>query len=282
MNKIRRYLLEAKTGFGNTDTPAFKAWFGNSKVVTKDGDPLIVYHGAKRSDRIHAKGKFDKKRATSGPMQFFTDDPKIASNYATNKSDTSLEAPESYAEWYFIKIPGVRRAIQVDRAWFFLSSEQRAKIASLAPRLATDDDQNIVLMDKDHTSGVGGYDWAVKQEKGNHLKALVSQWLEGGVLFNREEEFADVLAKAGLDPKQIEYRNPYVEYSGVVPVYLSIQNPLNTSSISQRVVDALPLVLNGLLIFGINAQYLLKISCNDFYLMLRTILLTHGLLFPIG
>jgi hypothetical protein len=28
-----------------TDTPAFKAWFGDSKVVDEDGKPLVVYHG---------------------------------------------------------------------------------------------------------------------------------------------------------------------------------------------------------------------------------------------
>ena len=29
-----------------TDTPAFKEWFGNSKVVDENGNPLVVYHGS--------------------------------------------------------------------------------------------------------------------------------------------------------------------------------------------------------------------------------------------
>ena len=29
---------------GQTDTPQFKAWFGKSKIVDPDGDPLVVYH----------------------------------------------------------------------------------------------------------------------------------------------------------------------------------------------------------------------------------------------
>ena len=28
-----------------TDTPAFREWFGNSKVVDESGKPLVVYHG---------------------------------------------------------------------------------------------------------------------------------------------------------------------------------------------------------------------------------------------
>jgi hypothetical protein len=32
---------------GLTDTPAFKAWFGDSKVVDENGAPLVVYHGTR-------------------------------------------------------------------------------------------------------------------------------------------------------------------------------------------------------------------------------------------
>lgn len=34
-----------RTGQGVTDTPAFKRWFGDSKVVDAEGRPLVVYHG---------------------------------------------------------------------------------------------------------------------------------------------------------------------------------------------------------------------------------------------
>lgn len=32
-------------GAARTDTPEFKRWFGDSKVVDKDGKPMVVYHG---------------------------------------------------------------------------------------------------------------------------------------------------------------------------------------------------------------------------------------------
>jgi len=31
-----------------TETPAFKRWFGDSKVVDENGKPLVVYHGTNR------------------------------------------------------------------------------------------------------------------------------------------------------------------------------------------------------------------------------------------
>jgi hypothetical protein len=63
-----------------TDTPAFKRWFGNSKVVDAQGKPLVVYHGTMR-------GGFDKfKKSATGT--FFTDRRSIARSYA--HLDTAL------------------------------------------------------------------------------------------------------------------------------------------------------------------------------------------------
>ncbi len=39
------YLYEKVGAEPQTDTPAFKRWFGDSKVVDKDGNPVVVYHG---------------------------------------------------------------------------------------------------------------------------------------------------------------------------------------------------------------------------------------------
>ncbi|MCL2206573.1 MAG: hypothetical protein FWB90_00570 [Fibromonadales bacterium] len=52
-----------------TDSPFFKRWFGDSKVVDEQGKPLVVYHGARTSKRFN---KFDDG------MIFFTDNYDIA------------------------------------------------------------------------------------------------------------------------------------------------------------------------------------------------------------
>jgi len=39
------YLYEKVGAEPQTDTPAFKRWFGDSKVVDKNGNPVVVYHG---------------------------------------------------------------------------------------------------------------------------------------------------------------------------------------------------------------------------------------------
>lgn len=38
-----------------TDTPEFKNWFGDSKVIDKDGEPLVVYHGTNADIESFAK-----------------------------------------------------------------------------------------------------------------------------------------------------------------------------------------------------------------------------------
>lgn len=216
----------------------FWAWFNNSKAVDEQGRPLVLYHGTRRADRIGTK--FSKKRATSGPMAFFTDDNTIASKYSTSKQDTSISLEDRpYQTWFKVKPEGSRVEVDIARAWYFLTPEQRNKIAELAPRVGnTDDGEQHILREEGHTSGIGSYDYDIKQHRGNALMALVESWLNSGALFNAEEEFLDVLKLAGF-PWKVTYDSPFAEHPAVIPVYLSIQNPLITNAIPAEVIDAL-------------------------------------------
>lgn len=219
-----------------TDTPEFRAWFGESKVVGPDGKPLVVYHGSRRPDRIGKK--FRKARATSGPMAFFTDSPELASSYAMQKADTSIEPPADYAEWFRYTPKRARSSIDISRAWHFLSTAERDRLRQLAPRVTTNDAGDIVLAPEGHTSGTGGFDYHLTEAKGNVLKALVEEWLNSGSLFNAEHEFLDVLRLAGFSGKA-DFESPWRSNPGVFPVYLAIKNPLDTSNVPDSVVAAL-------------------------------------------
>ena len=63
------------------DTPEFKAWFGDSKVVDSDGKPLVVYHGTNGDitafDASKVKGRFPNSEGF-----YFTSMPLHASVYA--------------------------------------------------------------------------------------------------------------------------------------------------------------------------------------------------------
>ena len=66
------------------DTPEFKAWFGDSKVVDSDGKPLVVYHGTAADFDAFDLAKRGSGIGDAGGMEglFFTRDARNASHYA--------------------------------------------------------------------------------------------------------------------------------------------------------------------------------------------------------
>lgn len=223
-------------------SPDFAQWFQGSKIADETGVPKTVYHGTSRGDRIG--NRLLKGRSTSGPMPFFTDDPEIAGSYATGKQDTSLaySGPENYEQQFTMKVG--RNSVPIDRAWWFLNSEEQQKISQFAPRVGmSDDGSTIQVHGPEHTSGTGGYDHHIQETKGNHLKALVEEWLNSGNLFNSEHEFLDVLRHAGLN-RDVKFNDPHATRPAVLPAHLSIKNPLVTSAIDPNTIKELERAAN--------------------------------------
>ena len=64
----------AKLSFKAPTSPEFKQWFGDSKVVNKDGTPKVMYHGTARDIT-----EFRPKQASA---IFVTDNPDVAASYS--------------------------------------------------------------------------------------------------------------------------------------------------------------------------------------------------------
>jgi hypothetical protein len=72
-----------------TELPAFKKWFGKSKVVDENGDPLLMYHGTS-TDKDFAKFKVGARGA------WFTSNQEVASEYAEqNDSQADRYNPDT-------------------------------------------------------------------------------------------------------------------------------------------------------------------------------------------
>lgn len=69
-----------KTGPG---TPAFNRWFGDSKVVDENGEPLVVYHGTGSDISVFRPSE----GGSLGEGIYFTDDPDAASRFAERKEE---------------------------------------------------------------------------------------------------------------------------------------------------------------------------------------------------
>lgn len=64
-----------------TDTPQFKRWFGDSKVVDADGAPLVIYRGVRGGESI-SEGALNGE-ARGGYASFGSDSPYVANTYGT-------------------------------------------------------------------------------------------------------------------------------------------------------------------------------------------------------
>ena len=90
---------------GPTNGPAFKKWFGESKAVSDEGSPLVMYHGTSASEDGQAFGIFDTYASNYGLMGmggYFTADAAVASSY-TSKGKGST--PTVYPVYLSIKNP---------------------------------------------------------------------------------------------------------------------------------------------------------------------------------
>lgn len=68
-----------------TETPEFKKWFGDSKVVDAKGEPLVVYHGT-------AGGDFSEFKPRIARAVWFAPDMRYAQKYATARSANNENA----------------------------------------------------------------------------------------------------------------------------------------------------------------------------------------------
>ena len=84
-NKDIRYSIRSP------DTPEFKRWFGDSKVVDKDGKPLVVYHGSVSKGVTVFDTKLVTTRSPKGDIAgtFFTSDLMAATGYTRPSRATS-------------------------------------------------------------------------------------------------------------------------------------------------------------------------------------------------
>lgn len=213
------------------------------EVAKENGYTVKAYHGTGRADRVGTV--FRPDRATSGPMAFFTDNKGIASNYARDKKDTSIEYDEEYDSYYTqFRVNRNGQSISVPELWKYLSVSEKNAIKEKAKHIKFDDDYENIIVDPNAEHGNGAWDaYTLNMHKGNALEALVDTWLETGDLYDNESDFVKVLELVGV--KGVEYRDPNARYEKVYDTWLKIQNPFNTANVNQSFYDDLSEWIEG-------------------------------------
>ena len=228
-----RHSLEVDSQ-GNELTEAQQRRYKHVAPELRDEDGKIkpFYHGTARADRVGYV--FDPKRATSGPMAYFTDDPDIATNYSRDKADTSLDYDSDYDSYETHFQVNVK---PVTEYWNTLTAAEKKAMTEKIKQVTLDDNDNIVLKPGNQI-GIGSFsDYELHRAKGNALSVLVDMWLGDGNLWNEESRFLDVLKAVGID--QAQYNDPDYREEKVYQAYLNITNPYNTGKLDQSFIDDL-------------------------------------------
>jgi hypothetical protein len=207
------------------------------------------YHGGARMDRFTEAGKINPKRATSGPMPFFTDDPAIASNY-TRKSDTSMADIEHVKDYFTVSPKDLgmsgRSPYTVEQSWHFLPAETKAEILEKAKRVGYENPAQASGPLKLHPPGADAsisgsqFDRYLKEERGNPLAALRKLWVESGELVGSEAELANIYRLSGYKAPISEVNAPWTEAAGVFPARLRMTRPLQTDNVAEMTEKVLP------------------------------------------
>jgi hypothetical protein len=122
-------------------TEAFKRWFGNSKIVDKEGKPRVLYHGTAR-----VLEKFQPKQAES---IFLTADPKFADGFAGASENWMRKNGE-------VGTPTVMPLyVKAERIFNFRKDEDRVKLIDAAFRqietFEQGDGQRALVLDEKRT-----------------------------------------------------------------------------------------------------------------------------------
>lgn len=100
------YFLDLKEA--QTDTAAFRSWFGDSKVVDANGKPLVVYHGTRPGNDITTFNTSENDGV------YFTPDPAYAGAFTENLFSDSGEKGAMYPAYLSAKKPFDVRADSVE------------------------------------------------------------------------------------------------------------------------------------------------------------------------
>jgi hypothetical protein len=184
-----------------TKTPQFKAWFGESKVVDEDGQPVVLYHGT--------SGRFTAFRT---PLSWFTTDEADARDYEPKRVIAAYLSIKNPADLDDPRVRSVLRkgGVKYDDDLFTLTTEDGEKTRDVLSRAGYD---GLVVQRDDIDYGVAHYaafyPSQIKSAIGNvdfnpdepsFLKALRPKQQE---LIRKDQILADLSKKLGDIPIRV-------------------------------------------------------------------------------
>ena len=87
---IQETMFALSAGESQTDTPEFKRWFGNSKVVDENGQPLVVYHGTEKAGFNRFDRKYENTSSGTDASGFYFTSHKLGAETYSGTREEAL------------------------------------------------------------------------------------------------------------------------------------------------------------------------------------------------
>lgn len=213
----------ARKKFGSDEVAEnFARWFGDSKVVDEDGNPLLVYHGTNRSfSEFDSQRQRDARNSMfQGNGFFFTEDQEIADKYSDAAVNQTIDK-ETIINEMKEKHPGVL-------------SDLLENIVELGHEQGWD-----ATLDKYKLTGVPVMDWPQElQDYGNEI-GDIAEVIEGAKVTDRGSDVSDTFAaffggNSGRSLSMVEDTMIKLGLTlpapSIMPVYLRAEKVLKTDS----------------------------------------------------
>lgn len=177
-----------------TDTESFKQWFGKSKVVDADGNPLVVYHGTRVAE---TSGRSTARTADMGNITAF--DRMYTTRFRGHSIDTvgswfSTNPGNGGAEMY----SGTGEGSAIYPVYLSINNPHETHFATMLRRarlLANGNDDGRMIGQAE----VDAYRKWLKEMGKDGVKIIHDEWAT-----NQSTEFKDQDAWIALEPTQIK------------------------------------------------------------------------------
>jgi len=133
-----------------TNTPAFREWFGDSKVVDAQGNPLTVYHGAPDARFIEQDGVFKGQNERFGMPSngndrafWFAKSRRVAETYADDRRAFDYQAADPGVVAAYIKLENPLEIDGKGQTW--REAQQRGKTSDVIQQAREEGRDGVII-----------------------------------------------------------------------------------------------------------------------------------------
>lgn len=197
-----------------TDTPEFRRWFGDSKVVDAEGKPLVVYHGTGADIESFKPGLSN--------ALYFTPDADLASQYTKRLGRNELKDGGNVMPVYLrLTNPKIIKGTLKRERWLDTAYFRPEQIAELKAQghdgVINEDASEIIVFDPEQIKSATGNRGTFDPASGNILDSRMAPGLYSaleqsvGALNMRAAQPRDwieniqAMTKRGVKPDEIEW-----------------------------------------------------------------------------